>query len=323
VRPLGAQTTTASQQPDSANFQFRWLGVAGWEFRSNNVAVLVDPYLTRPAAPQIGKGQTGCPFCRPSSESSPEGNVLPLDSRPPFGDDRPLSDTALLALHITRADYILVTHAHPDHLLDVPAVAAHTGATVIGNESVTNVLRAAGLPESRLITVNGGEDLEFGKFSLRVLPSLHTLQTKSYHDSRVIPRDVKLPLRRRDYYEGGSRAFLLRFGERQILVFGSMNFIQREVEGLRPDIAIVGAAASRRQIHDYTRRLMEALGRPRLVLPTHWDDQFQSLAEAMVKPNPGRLAEVQAFTDEVRIASPTSRVIIPRYMEWLTINERR
>jgi hypothetical protein len=44
---------------------------------------------------------------------------------------------------------------------------------------------------------------------------------------------------------------------------GSMNCIEREMEGLRPDIDLVGANSQRREIYDYAGRLMRALGHPR------------------------------------------------------------
>jgi L-ascorbate metabolism protein UlaG (beta-lactamase superfamily) len=71
--------------------------------------------------------------------------------------------------------------------------------------------------------------------------------------------------------EGGTLAYLIRIGGRQILAFGSMNYIEREIEGLRPDVALIDAMPERREIHEYTARLLRALGHPRLVLPTHWD----------------------------------------------------
>ena len=50
-----------------------------------------------------------------------------------------------------------------------------------------------------------------------------------------------------------------------------MNYVEREIEGFRPDVVLVGAAESRREIYDYTGRLMRVLGSPAVVLPTHWD----------------------------------------------------
>ena len=43
-------------------------------------------------------------------------------------------------------------------------------------------------------------------------------------------------------------AYLLRLAGHQVLVMGSMNYIEREMEGLRPDIALVGANNERSEI---------------------------------------------------------------------------
>lgn len=90
---------------------------------------------------------------------------------------------------------------------------------------------------------------------------------------------------------------------------GSMNYIEREMEGLRPDIAPVGANNERLEIYDYTRRLMGALGNALLVMPTHWDGYgYAPLRDQS-------LAAAHEFADEVTAASPKTRVIIPQYFE--------
>ena len=45
-----------------------------------------------------------------------------------------------------------------------------------------------------------------------------------------------------------------------------MNYIEREIEGLKPDVALVGAMPERREIYDYMGRLLRALEAPPLVL---------------------------------------------------------
>src|SRR5215203_1359951 len=93
--------------------------------------------------------------------------------------------------------------------------------------------------------------------------------------------------------------------------------LEREMEGLRPDVAIVGANRHRRQIHDYTGRLMRALGRPALVLPTHHDT-------GPADPERTALAEeARTFAAEVRAASPGTRVVIPRWFEPIVVPARR
>ena len=145
---------------------------------------------------------------------------------------------------------------------------------VIGTESTENVVRAYDVPEKQLITVRGGEDYNFGSFSVKVIPSLHSpLDHKHYFSSATAPTGMKAPLTLRQIHpEGNTLAYLIRFHAHQILAFGGMNYIEREIEGLRPDVVLVGAGASRTEIYDYIGRLMRDLGLPPVVLPTHWDN---------------------------------------------------
>jgi L-ascorbate metabolism protein UlaG (beta-lactamase superfamily) len=201
----------------------------------------------------------------------------------------------------------------------VPYIARKTGASVIGTESTASLARAGGVPEAQLITVRGGEDYEFGSFSVKVIRSLHSaMNEKRYFDSRLVPPDFRGPRRMGNDVEGGTLAYFLRLGGRRILCFGSMNYIEGEIAGLRPDVALVAAARQRLEIHDYTGRLMRALGFPRLVIATHWDEQSFPYGA----PQDERLLEARAFVEEVRRASPRSRVIVPRHFERVTIDAR-
>lgn len=54
--------------------------------------------------------------------------------------------------------YILVTHGHEEHFLDVPLIAKETGATVIGAPSVCSFLRSRrGIDQKQLIAVDPGK----------------------------------------------------------------------------------------------------------------------------------------------------------------------
>lgn len=279
-----------------------WLGNAGWQVSEGNTVILVDPYLSRIRAP-----------------APPGAPPLPAsDTRRAYGwEDRPESDRTTIDAHIHHADLVLVTHAHYDHIFDVPYIAERTGATVVGSESTTNILRAYGIAERQLITVRGGEDYQFNGFSLRVIPSLHSpLDHKHYFSSQTAPPGMKAPLTLQQMHpEGGTLAYLIRIGAHEILAFGGMNYIERELEGLRPDVVLVGANASRRENYDYCGRLMRVLGYPALVLPTHWDNFLLPYGASQ------RVAveALQSFLDEVTAASPRTRVVVPEYFQAIAL----
>jgi L-ascorbate metabolism protein UlaG (beta-lactamase superfamily) len=290
--PSPSKSTNAQERTE---IELTELGNAGWQITDGKTVVLVDPYLTQfrhPPAPAV----TGQP-------TDPQKLIAP--------------DTEEIDAKIRRADYILVTHGHLDHALDAPYIAKKTGATIIGTETVANLARAYDVPDAQLILVRAGEDYAFGTFSLKVIPSIHSaLFHKHYFSSRLAgnaPPGLKAPLKAGDFVEGQNMAYLLRLAGHQVLVMGSMNYIEREMEGLRPDIALVGANNERLEIYDYTGRLMRALGYPPLVMPTHWDGYgYAPLRDQS-------LAAAHQFTEEVKAASPKTKVIIPEYFERIPI----
>lgn len=294
----GGLTASASAQaapPTALNpgeIRLTYLGNAGWEITDGRVVVLVDPFLTQfnrwtptGPAPAVAMGGTYAP------------------------------DTALINRHVRRADYILITHGHSDHALDAGVISRRTGAVILGHETAANLARAYDVPDSNLITVVGGEDYDFGTVSIRVVPNIHSaLDDKRYfNNGRGIagkaPSGLRAPLRRVDYQEGGNLAYLVRMAGHEVLVMGSMNYLEREMEGLRPDIALVGANNQRLEIHDYTGRLLRALGYPAVVIPTHADGYGDP------NPSPAVLADRRLFAEEVAAASPSSRFIQPTWFE--------
>jgi L-ascorbate metabolism protein UlaG (beta-lactamase superfamily) len=296
-------TLAAQDQPSPAKSHqviLKYLGTAGWEIADGTSVILIDPYLSRINGPAPPGGGSGYP--------------VPGDTRRAYGwGDIASPDVAAIDSHIQRADFVLVTHTHYDHVLDVPHIALKTGAVVIGTESTENVMRAYDVPEEQLITVRGGEDYQFGGFSLKVIPSIHSpLDHKHYYSSAAAPAGLKAPLTLRQMHpEGGTLAYLIRFDGHQILAFGGMNYIEREIEGLEPDVALIGAGASRKEIYEYGGRLMRALHYPVMVLPTHWDNFLVPYGASQQPAFDG----VRSFVQEILTASPRTKVIVPKYFE--------
>src|SRR5580704_2829187 len=119
----------AQNQPNagkSGPVILKYLGAAGWEVSDGTTSILIDPYLSRINGP-----------------APPGGHPMAGDTRRAYGwGDIASSDIAVIDAHIQRADFVLVTHTHYDHIMDVPHIALKTRAAVIGTESTENVMRA-------------------------------------------------------------------------------------------------------------------------------------------------------------------------------------
>lgn len=80
-----------------------------------------------------------------------------------------------LASHINidelKADYILVTHAHGDHVLDVEAIAKRTGATVVSNAEIAGYFAAKGL-KSHPMNHGGSWKFDFG--TVKYVNAIHS-----------------------------------------------------------------------------------------------------------------------------------------------------
>lgn len=302
LAPLSGQGRSSAKENPVV---LQYLGTAGWQISDGTTVILIDPYLSRINGPAPPGGGTGY--------------SVTGDTRPTYGwHDLASPDSEAIDSHIQRANFVLVTHTHYDHVLDVPHIALKTRATVIGTESTENVMRAYSVPEEQLITVRGGEDYEFGSFSVKVIPSIHSpLDHKHYFSSMTAPTGMKAPLTLEQIHpEGGTLAYLVRFHGHQILAFGGMNYIEREIEGLRPDVALVGAGGSRKEIYDYSGRLMRALGYPVIVIPTHWDNFLVPYSASQQTA----LEALRSFVDEIAVASPKTKVIVPRYFEPIVLD---
>jgi len=74
-------------------------------------------------------------------------------------------------INTLKADYILVTHAHEDHILDVEAIAKRTGAVIVSNYEIINHYQDLGL-EGHPMNHGGTWDFEFG--SVKYVNAIHT-----------------------------------------------------------------------------------------------------------------------------------------------------
>lgn len=257
-----------------------YLGVAGWSVSDGDATMLFDPYVTR--APIEDWDAVVEPDLHAIARLTPE-----------------------------HADLIAVSHSHVDHVLDVPSIAWRTGAVVVGTETTARLARAAGLPERDVMSVRGGEDIHVGAFYVRVVPARHSLIKMQ---ESPLSATLRLPLRASDYPEGGTLQYFVRLAGHSIYFVGTANFIEPELHDMRPDVAIV-AVGMRDKVHDYTCRLLRALGLPPFVLANHFDNWRQPWSDGTRLVAADAEADLAAFEAEVHACAPNTRVDVPVHLQ--------
>jgi L-ascorbate metabolism protein UlaG (beta-lactamase superfamily) len=254
---------------------FRWLGVGGIELRAGDQVILIDPYLTR----------------------------LPL-WRMAIGHVRP--NRELIAASIPRCDFVLVTHPHVDHLLDVPDVLRNTGAVALGSANTCQLLAARGVPPEQIREIDAGDRFTLGDFEIQVLPAGHATFWGWLPYSGPLPPGPRPPLRARDYRMDHCFGFLVNVeGARLLHCPGT---------GVPADVLTVKPLGTRAR---YEALLRQA--RPRVVIPVHWDDFGRPLFKP-VRPTlapSGQAVPPLKRIDLARLArlieqiAPGTQVLIP------------
>lgn len=227
-------------------FRIRALGTAGFEFDDGKTVVLADPFVTRPGVWRLARG--------------------PLDS-----------DDALARAWCPRADFILVSHAHYDHVMDVPAIALRTGAAVVGSRSALNLARSRGVPAERLVLAEPGGMLTLGSFRVQVASSAHAriMGIDNPMAGTISPKAGRLWFWQ--YRHDASLSYRLESGGASVWLHQASPFTPGESGGRRAGTLIVGLAGLA-----WTRERAEAIMAetgPDRVIPTHFDDFFRPLSK--------------------------------------------
>jgi L-ascorbate metabolism protein UlaG (beta-lactamase superfamily) len=97
----------------------------------------------------------------------------------PFLND---SSTSPVKADAVKANYILLSHGHGDHLGDTIAIAKRTGATVLTNFEVGEWLKKKGLAGDKVIGMNpgGGTRLPFGHVKFTIAHHSSSMPDGSY-----------------------------------------------------------------------------------------------------------------------------------------------
>ncbi|MCO5259787.1 MAG: metal-dependent hydrolase [Crocinitomicaceae bacterium] len=88
----------------------------------------------------------------------------------PFISPNPKS--ASIDINTLKADYILLTHAHYDHIMDVDALVERTKAKIISNHEVVTYFNTNKGYEGHAMNQGGSWDFDFGR--VKVVSAIHS-----------------------------------------------------------------------------------------------------------------------------------------------------
>jgi L-ascorbate metabolism protein UlaG (beta-lactamase superfamily) len=209
---------------------------------------------------------------------------------------------------IKRADYIIAGHSHADHIADVPFIAKKFGSKVIGSRTTTNIALTAGVDKSQLVTISGGEKLDFKEFSVQVIESEHGVRRgrRSRPKFEEITRPWSGPITGSSFVEGGSYLYLFTFGNHRLLHQSTGGFIEEHLTGLKADIALLYPMEK-----DDLSGLLKPL-QPKTVFLHHFDRWQLPLADGLPDATMGR---ARRFTRDINAIDKNIKVVIPKYFE--------
>lgn len=125
-----------------------------------------------------------------------EGAHLLVD---PFISANPLAGH--IDINSIEATYILLTHAHADHILDAEAIAKRTGASLITNPEILDHYRKLGL-DGHDMNIGGSHRFLDGKVKIKMVKAVHS---SSFPDGS---------------YGGNPAGFLINYKDQTIYISG-------------------------------------------------------------------------------------------------------
>jgi L-ascorbate metabolism protein UlaG (beta-lactamase superfamily) len=135
----------------------------------------------------------------------------------PFISPNELANT--IDVNTVKADYILISHVHQDHIEDAESIAKRTGAKVICNWEINFWLEKKGVENIRPMNIGGKVKLDFGNVKCVVAQHSSSLPDGSYGGN---PMGFVIESTEGNFYYAGDTA--LTYDMKLIGDYRSINF---------------------------------------------------------------------------------------------------
>ncbi|MGJ8643147.1 MAG: MBL fold metallo-hydrolase [Luteolibacter sp.] len=246
---LVGEPAVSSPSKRSQEVTITYLGTNGYLIESGETSIVIDPYFSR-----IGMSSI----------------ILNYSMKP----NQEEIESALKRANFPESiDAFLVTHAHFDHLLDVPPLQKQFGGKIVTSQTGKYLCEASGIPSDEIIAANHNQTYRFGKAKITVLEAAHDRICWHVPFSGHITEPLDGPPgHAKDWKVGTPFAFLIEISGKRIYVdSGGIEGQLANPVAKNADLAILGVA-----VRDSQKRFPEAVAavNPRYVLPSHQDDFF-------------------------------------------------
>lgn len=255
---------------------FRWLGAAGVALNADGQVLVLDPFFTRPSLFQM---------------------LHPL-----------VSNVGIVAARLPECHFVLVTHSHYDHLLDVPQVLRQSGAAVYGSPNTCQLLRVMGTPASQVNEVSAGNKLSLGEFTVEVIHGRHSPIPFGWIFNGKLRPGLHAPLYAWDYRMDICLGYYITVQGTRLLLCAA--------EPQSSDVLFAVAQEPKQ----YYLQLFQGV-EPHTFVPIHWDNFTRPLDKPLRSfTRPGRMSLNQLG----RLAEqsiPRVNVIVPELFREYPVHE--
>jgi L-ascorbate metabolism protein UlaG (beta-lactamase superfamily) len=292
---------TSAQQPLSIAFN----GVTCFVIRYGNSVVLTDPFVSNPTSKQVVFGKI-------------YPDTLMINANYSNAD---LADTKL----------VLISHAHYDHLMDLPPLLPRLpNQTVVAGSNTTKHILAAAKPQQPVLALNdvAGTDSTLGQWIYSTDSTVRTMAFVSSHPAHFMgitlfpgpyTEDLEaIPVKGNEYKRGLPLSYLIDFmeGGKPVYRVFSQSSSAHGSKGLFPktmlaeksvDVVLISQAVKGKET-EYSELVINHCNAP-IVFCTHWENFFRStdqplktVPKAKVEANYQYL--VSTFADSMAIILP-------------------
>ncbi len=188
----------------------------------------------------------------------------------------------------SRPSWVLMTHAHWDHLADMPQIIAKTDTVLYASETACDIMRSMSVQERNLRVIHYGDRLELpGAVTIDVIESRHMgFMDEAPTYTEPPPREALATAS--GWLSGEVFAFLIHADGKTFLNAGSANFLESSFNHVACDYFLGGIS---RWKEGFPQMLQRAVNF-KCLIPTHHDEFTKPLSEFSLRNDLERLREV-------------------------------